>query len=65
MKQRKLMLRKDELQIFYKTIGIDLPSDKQIYNGTVISGISGGSGGPISKFRMIYKFLTKIVSHFN
>ena len=53
MKQRKLMLRKDELQIFYKTIGIDLPSDKQIYNGTVIYGISGGSGGPISKFRMI------------
>ena len=44
MKQRKLMLSKDELQIFYKTIGIDLSSDKQIYNGTVIYGISGGCG---------------------
>ena len=41
------MLSKDELQIFYKTIGIDLSSDKQIYNGTVIYGVSGGSSGPI------------------
>lgn len=43
-KQRKLMLSKDELQIFCKTIGIDLSSDKQIYNGTVIYVISGGCG---------------------
>lgn len=43
------MLSKDELQIFCKTIGIDLSSDKQIYNGTVIYEISGGIGGLISK----------------
>ena len=43
-KQRKLMLSKDELQIFCKTIGIDLSSDKQIYNGTVIYVISGCCG---------------------
>ena len=53
MKQRKLMLSKDELQIFYKTIGIDLSIDKQIYNGTVIYGISGGCGTQYQKFRMI------------
>ena len=37
-------LSKNELETLYKIIGIDLSSDKQIYNGTVIYVISGGCG---------------------
>lgn len=41
-------LSKNELQIFYKTIGIDLSSDKQIYNG--LNAILLNRNGLISNF---------------